>query len=97
MTENKKYHNCFARDTNKLSLLIKKVSLNGELFSSTYHTYLALGRLSLSYCYNGEPFVPKISIAGDKTQSLVLKISIVSDKNLSLVLKYQSLVIKLDR
>ena len=41
--------------------------------------------------------MPKISIAGDKTQSLVLKISIVSDKNLSLVLKYQSLVIKLDR
>ena len=41
--------------------------------------------------------MPKISIAGDKTQSLVLKISIVSDKSLSLVLKYQSLVIKLDR
>ena len=41
--------------------------------------------------------MPKISIAGDKTQSLVLKISIVSDKNLSLVLKYQSLLIKLDR
>ena len=41
--------------------------------------------------------MPKISIAGDKTQSLVLKISIVSDKNLSLVLKYQSLVIKLNR
>ena len=41
--------------------------------------------------------MPKISIAGDKTQSLVLKISIFSDKNLSLVLKYQSLVIKLDR
>ena len=41
--------------------------------------------------------MPKISIAGDKTQSLVLKISIVSDKNLSLVLKYQSLMIKLDR
>ena len=41
--------------------------------------------------------MPKISIAGDKTQSLVLKISIVSDKSPSLVLKYQSLVIKLDR
>ena len=31
----------------------------------------------------GEPFVPKLSIASDKTQSLVLK--------------YQSLVIKLNR
>ena len=41
-------------------------------------------------CMYGEPFVPKVSVADDKTQSLVLKFQ-------SLVLKYQSLVIKVNR